>query len=333
MPAGVFAGADGHVRIAAGGAFGGEGDGLRAGGGDDALELAAERRGFLERELADFIAAGGLQANGDFIVAGGEAAVGIGDADVNRVSGAHGAGAEGGLRRGKAELLDVEAALAFARREGTGGKREHRIRGDADDDVGIGGKVFHFRAETLRVTEADFVLAEDLQDLVAGGGRAERGGDFGAEFLLAVAELIEEDALAVAGFRPDFHLDVGADAGNVEGRVAEVDLHRLAGDDDRLVLGGAEFDLAGLDELAHLEMDFPAQDEGVRVFRFLAEDLLDFLKGFGETFLIHQHLGACVTDLFAEFLVGELHQVVELGHGRAEIFRDAIHGDGAEGGC
>ena len=333
LPAGVIAGADRHVGIAAGGGFRSEGDGLRAGGRDDALELAAEGGGFLERELADFIAAGGLEADVDFVDAGGEAAVGIGDADVNRVAGADGAGAEGGLGGGKAELLDVEAALAFAGREGSGGEGEEGIRSDADDDVGIGGEVFHLRAEAFRVAEADLVVAEDLQDFVVGGGWAEGGGHIGAEFLFAVAELVEEDALAVAGFRPDFHFDVGTDAGDVEGGVAEIDLHDLAGDDDGLVLRRAEFDLAGLDEFAHLVVDFSAQDEGVGVLRILAEDLFDFLKRLGEAFLIHQNLGAGVADFFSEILVGELHQVVELGHGGAEIFRDAIDGDGAEGGC
>jgi hypothetical protein len=199
--------------------------------------------------------------------------------------------------------------------------------------LGIGGQVFHFRTEAFGIAEADFVVAEDLQHLVAGSGGAEGGGDIGAELLLAVAELIEEHAFAVAGLRPDFHFDVRADAGDVERGVAEVDLHRFAGDDDRLVLGGAEFDFAGLDELAHLVVDFAAQDEGIRVFGFLAEDLIDFLEGFGVAFLIHQHLGAGVADFFAELLVGELHEVVEFGHGGTEILRNPVHGDRAEGGC
>ena len=89
--------------------------------------------------------------------------------------------------------------------------------------------------------------------------------------------MIEKNGFTIAGFRPDFHFDIRADAGDIERGVAEIDFDRFTGDDDGFFLGRAEFDFAGLDEFAHFEVDFSAEDECVRVFGFLAEDLFDFL--------------------------------------------------------
>ena len=108
--------------------------------------------------------------------------------------------------------------------------------------------------------------------------------------------MVKHEAFFVAGLRPDLDLDVGADAGHPQGRVAQVDLHRLAGDDDRVVLRGAELDLAGLDQFAHLVVDLAAQDQRVGMFCLLAQDGFDLVEAFFVTLLIHENLGARVAN-------------------------------------
>ena len=79
-------------------------------------------------------------------------------------------------------------------------------------------------------------------------------------------------------------------------------------------------------------VDFPAKDQGVRMLGFLAQDVFDFIKCLGVAFLIHEHLGAGVADVFAELRVLQRHQFVELGHRGSEILGNPVHRDRAERG-
>ena len=86
------------------------------------MELTRVGASFLEHKLADDIAAGCVQSDGDFIDSWSLTLIGIGDADVDWVAGSNTAGAEGGLGGGESEFLDIESAFTFAWGEGTGGK-------------------------------------------------------------------------------------------------------------------------------------------------------------------------------------------------------------------
>ena len=126
---------------------------------------------------------------------------------------------------------------------------------------------------------------------------------------------MQHDTFAIARCRPYFNFDIGTNAGDAEGGVAQVDFDALTGNDHGVVLRWPEFDFGGFDELTHLNLNFPAQDHGVGVFRLLAQDVVDSIECFFVVFLVHQDLGAGVIDLQAECGVFEAHEFIELTEG------------------
>ena len=198
------------------------------------------------------------------------------------------------------------------------GVAHHGHRGRLLDGILAGG-------ERLGERVADGVATDEVEHVVALHRGAQLGGDLAGEPGLRFAERKQVEPLLVAAGGPDADLDLRRLSHHGEIAVFEIDLQRLAGDEELLVAEHAELHLRGYVVPATEQVEPAFEDPAANVVGHASERLLQEASRLFDFLLIGLQERQLIEGLGLHLTVGPAGEPFEQLAGLVKLPREAVH--------